>query len=68
MVKYEPLVYDLDLEENIGIYFEEDFKCVEALELRTLDYARIRRMPVGFLAYTSRFSKRPYKERWVSMT
>lgn len=65
MLLFQPLIYDLKLKENVGIYFDEDYQLINQLELHIMDYARLRKMPLGYLAYTSRVSKRPYTQRWI---
>lgn len=65
MELFNPAIIDLGLPENFGIYFEPHYPHLCQLELRLLDYTRVRRMPIGYLAYTSRFSNAPFKKRWI---
>ncbi|NWB24081.1 hypothetical protein HX824_25985 [Pseudomonas sp. D4002] len=66
MQLFHPRIYDLKLKENFGIYFDEDYKFTHQLELHILDYARLRKMPIGYLAYSCRASKRPFTRRWIA--
>lgn len=65
MVLFEPAIIDLDVPESADVDLDQDSSCLLELELRVRDYTRVRRMPVGYLAYTRRYATRPFRKRWV---